>query len=489
MVTVAIFSSTPLWELHHAEMVELALRERESGSRVLIFSCDRFYASCPANPWKEENLCRACIKQTKRTNEVFLSEAEGFEHISLPAQTGGQLKLQQLVSSREELLAYKHYDAPIGSLVVSQMSDEKSDTLFTLDTPKDLERANLLLASGIDLYDLSRQRMLDEQVDKCFVWNGRRPSDGPAWWAARSIGVDASIFISGSRFGEMVLLPQSSVQDDSHDRSRLVARRAELEETGRLEEAVEEGAHFLARYRAGSVDAIGWQDWRSKEQTRPVFNKPSVLLLLSSPIEEVHLESFQKFFLPDPYFWINQVIEAVGEMLPTHQVVVKWHPHQAQLLGNEARLIDEKIQQARNGSVHFAPDSNADAYWLAQNADIVFSTGSTVGSWAASIGKPLFVIGPDGELFQEGSYWISDKNVRNQVVQTLQEHKGAPPAKNGDEVKLAIAVHANRGFKFKFVSASPGSDAVMLGMKRLSALRRAPLRRLLRLFLKKIFSK
>lgn len=448
MARVAVFAATPLWDVHHAEVIELALREKAAGHDVIVVSCDRFHASCAANPFKTDSLCTDCLSQSRRTRDHFLKEDEGFEHVKLSPRPMRRPVGHRQVSSREQLLGFDYKGAPLGSLVMSQMADEKKDTLFSLQSEADVRRANLLLSSSIDFYDACVQFLLDKKVETCFVWNGRRPSDGPAWWAARSLGVQAFIFISGVGFGRMKILQQSSIQDPAFDRERLVALKHKLVETGDFEGAVLAGQRLLESYRRGRVKAPGWRHHGRGKNGRPRFKGQFVLLLLSSPIEFMHIKAFQDFFLPDPYFWLDEVIQAVAELLPNHEVVVKWHPAQGNLTGHEANLIREKIDTL-SGATHFEPQQNVDAYWLAKTADLVFTMGSTVGLWAAVFGKPLFIVGPEGSRFPGGAYRAESKNVKDTVTQTLRKYGGVPPASRGEWGALYFYNRSLLDYRFK----------------------------------------
>lgn len=460
MARVAVFAATPLWDVHHAEVIELALREKAAGNHVIVVSCDRFHASCAANPFKTDSLCTDCLSQSRRTRDHFLKEDEGFEHVKLSSRPMRRPVAHRQVSSREQLLGFDYKGAPLGSLVMSQMADEKKDSLFSLQSEADARRANLLLASSIDFYEASVEFLRKKQVTRCFVWNGRRPSDGPAWWAAKSIGAEAFVFISGSRINRMTVLEQPSVQEIGLDEGRLIQLKSDLLKSGEFQKAANLGFEFLEGYRRSTIKALGAEKVNRSASLPPEIVGNYVLLLLSSPAEFLHVKAFQEFFLPDPYFWLQEVTEAVHESLPNHQAIVKWHPAQGHLAGNEATLMRQKIASLRN-VVHIQPQDDGDAYLLAQGADIVFSMGSTVGLWAAAAGKPLFILGPEGMRFPDGNYWVSDKETKVQVTKILRVHGGVPPAKEGRWAELYVYWRMSSDLRFKHVRIDgPGGPQV-----------------------------
>ena len=69
--TELVYNHVSLWHKHHADCVEVAMRAKENGSRVLFLSCKGMLLGCPANPYRNKKLCSKCVKQTERTENVL----------------------------------------------------------------------------------------------------------------------------------------------------------------------------------------------------------------------------------------------------------------------------------------------------------------------------------------------------------------------------------------------------------------------------------
>ena len=97
--TELIYNHVSLWPRHHAECVEMALRAKDAGSRVLFLSCKGMLLGCPVNPYRNKDLCANCLKQTERTENIL--KQYGIETYSIEP---GQNETDLIVNERREAL-------------------------------------------------------------------------------------------------------------------------------------------------------------------------------------------------------------------------------------------------------------------------------------------------------------------------------------------------------------------------------------------------
>ena len=67
-----IYCPAALWEMHEAQVIEIAWKEYERGSVVTILKCDRFFSSCPTNLQKDRWRCIDCVNQSNYTMRELL---------------------------------------------------------------------------------------------------------------------------------------------------------------------------------------------------------------------------------------------------------------------------------------------------------------------------------------------------------------------------------------------------------------------------------
>ncbi len=392
---VVIHTNVQLWSVHIVEAIELALRARAQNAEVTLIDCVGSLSSCPANAMHESSLCGKCNSITASLHEFL--EAHEIQTISIPDFSSNQYRLESLenVSSIRELKAVQSGGAPIGRLVASQIANDHKDAYFPIEGPT----AARVLAHCDNASALVRwaTKLLQEQnATKVFVWNGRRPSDGPVFYAARALGLPSYTYISGGRPGTIFVTSGASVQEVPP--AEVAADIEELK--AKHVDPLDEGRAHLESYRSGVFHTIGFQHHGPPVQdsldTKPLTGGPKVwardkrtrvLLPTSSPREEIHIAEFDELFGDDPYGWIDYLQHQLSSS--QFSLLVRWHPRQQHSGPGELRRIQEIVDGAPSNAVHVLPDDDTDTYLLASEADVVVATGSTVALWAAANNKPV----------------------------------------------------------------------------------------------------
>ena len=429
--TVLIHTTVQRWDIHIAEAVELVRRCESIGARWALLTCNGGLSSCPSNPNRLEKFCTDC-RHISGHLEKKLPAQMPFIYFA-PSTYSENPNIPDEFMSRTELLNFRFRDVPIGRLVASQMADDVKDYYFELENQEMRRRATQLVSDAVQLYLFARHEMRRLGPTKVFVWNGRRPSDGPVYYAAKSLGLDAYSYISGGQPGRLLCTEAPSVQEifDEEDSESLHA----LEATHR-EALLPLAEEYFRQYRDGTFRDLGYrsivgrfqldaeldgdgqlrlQNWKDSDYR--------LLVVTSSPIEFLHTANHHATLGDDPYQWIAQL--QGHTKLKDASICVRWHPNQSTAGPHESRRINEIMNAAPDHVVHIPPGSSVDTYALANSANIIIASGSTVALWATWTGKRVISIGyvPKFQL----NFWemaeTSDKIVELLIHENQQNHE------------------------------------------------------------------
>ncbi len=409
--SVFLYTNVQLWDVHFAETVEIAARARAQGARVNLMYCTGALSSCPANAFRSKEVCQDCNTQTLH---LFKGLPKDVHLIPLQFKCsyreGNEIELEQQIKeihNRSTLLAFVYKSVPIGRLVATQLCGDQRDYYFELDTWESVIRSRDLCRSAVSLFEQSRRRIIEQEATKVFVWNGRRPSDGPVWYAAKSLGIANFSYISGNTLGSIYCTTGSSVQ--STPRHEVIQSMKHRKSVFQNNLPVETDAK-LADYRSGRSTSLGYKPYRGEKTVDfesatadwRNSNLKKVLVLTSSPIEIIHRSPATSAEDNDPYGWIARLQEiAVHKRIA---LCVRWHPRQSGAGKYEAERIHQIISEAPESILHFAPVVDIDAYALTVYADVIVSQGSTVALSAAR--KNAVVVSyTAGGRFSDGSFF------------------------------------------------------------------------------------
>lgn len=424
---VVVHTNVQLWDVHVVETIEIALHAQASGAEVTVVVCYGSLSSCPANALHSATLCGKCNNKTGRLVEFL--ERHQVRVVSIPEfALDSTIRGEVLnITTRKELTEFRVSDAPIGLLTASQITDDLKDVYFAL-TDAVRERALRHCENGAALFEWATHLLQELKATRVFVWNGRRPSDGPFYYAAKSLGLEAFTYISGGKTGKILVtagpsvqeMPLAEVTDDISALAHLIP------------EAMAAGMSRLEDYRNGRTRQVGYQQFAqpvkasllTEELPAPVVSwlrsqSTRVFLPTSSPSEQLHITEFDALFGDDPYGWI--------ERLQTHahqanlSLLIRWHPAQNRPGTNELARIHAIAAAAPPSVVHILPAESIDAYLLAAESDVVVTTGSTIAVWAAATSKPVIYLDPrpqflDGawtRVSTEAALWRSLEEPRN----------------------------------------------------------------------------
>lgn len=461
---VFVHTNVQLWDVHIVETIEIALRARDQGAKVTVLSCSGGLSSCPANALNRELLCELCNSKTAPL--VTFLQSHQVETLSVPdfrMEVEESTELARIRSQRD-LKLFHDSGAPIGRLVASQIADDEKDVYFEMEGAI-RDRAQWHCANASALFKWTTQILQEREATKVFVWNGRRPSDGPVYYAAKALGLPAYTYLSGGRPGKLFITSAPSLQEvppgEVADDIRAMSHE--------FFDPVKEGKERLGDYRAGTTQRVGFKHYGPPPQNSSVTVSPPenvqrwlrgtkirVFLPTSSPSEILHIEEVDRQFKDDPYGWIERLQARLS--LDDFDLLVRWHPRQRAAGLGETGRIRRIAEAAPTNVTHILPAEDVDSYLLAAEADVVVATGSTLALWAATIRQP--VIHFDQRIhFLDGAWTrVGDENALPHAIANARP--SAP-----DAALLWALYRAERGEKMSFIEWHDGKPRVPYSRK------------------------
>ena len=391
---VFVFSNTPLWDIHYAEAVEIALNRNSRGDKVYFYQCRGELLGCPANPNREESKCVSCIEKSSYVIEKALPFAQIVTFENWSQQEPPDTIFESGTDSLEHLESLHLGGLPIGGLVASQVADDTSDGLFD---PSDYQtRIRKLLDTGYRLFSCAKDFFSQQQIDVAYVWNGRRVADGPVVYAAKVLGREFRTFISGPTLGTYIEPRSLTVQAMDYQKAGLANLKESVAENPDVRDLViERGNHFFTNQRSGSNYGLGLYNFSESfaDSFSPGTSKPVLSIFPSCGWEKTGQDEFRNGVYDSEYDALEILLEKLS-MLSQFEVVVRWHPNLRKVEGNERARIKNIHSKFLEDAQFIEPSSSISTYSLIEHSELVVTFGSTVGVEACYYGKPSICIGP-----------------------------------------------------------------------------------------------
>lgn len=421
--TILIYASVPIWEYHHAESVELALSHIQAGDIVHILTCRGALTSCAANARHIQGFCNLCREQQRRTRKI-LGNKVTWHTISLSGRRSTPFPSFRSIA---DLRDFKVDGVPHGALAASQLVDDLRDGYPELE--KHNEACTRLLQQSVELYQFAKNLISEIGAQHVYVWNGRRPSDGPVIWAARKLCIPFTSHIWD--------------YDEPWEFSRgfIVIEGSTFHDLNRMRQAVRLEGASAALTAAERKVAESYLDSITSAGRR-MFGanfRDTDLKFLSPGVRKIGIFTTSEWEFAGEPTWENRLyqsqwagIEAIltdSRLRDGIQFIVRLHPN----LVNSPRDSGEwkairAVQALAGPAVHFVePEDPVDSYSLLQACDAVVTFGSTVGIEASLRGKPVVLL---GRCLYEGAGICYEPASHDEAVDLLLRRLDAMPRDN-----------------------------------------------------------
>jgi len=440
MSRTLIYSHVPLWIAHHAEALELSLERAAAGETVYFLSCDGALHSCPANPTHNPGVCYKCVRQTRYSIHKILPN----QCINIYLDSLSDLKIRkQLDKCRfdtlEQLSAYKYQDLPVGELVASQLVDELRDVFFPLHALQKRVKSDIEMA--ISLYNQGTKILQMYSINRVFVWNGRRPSDGPLLYAARDLGLEYYSYISGVKKGTYYFVPALKIHDI--DAQKLLVDRSSNNCNKDCRATIKIAANeFYRRQRRGSLQYLGYESFHQSHQKSfeaSSDGRPILSIFTSSYWEYFAMPDYLSPIYKNHYDGLKQIVQDL-DLSDKWSVYVRWHPNLINCGPYERRFIDEVIASTSEAARHYLPEDLVNSYDIVMASDVVLTFGSTIGIEAAYYGKPSILLGR--AIYEDlGSCYVP--TTHDELMELLSTSELRPKDKIGSYIFGRYMMHPN----------------------------------------------
>lgn len=441
-MNILVYSHIALWTIHHAETVEIVLKHLAEGNNVYLLSCDGDLVSCPANPHHDQSLCSSCKHQTNYTLKKILKNKVHDLRISL-----SQEKIKcPVFTDLDELSEFKLFNVPFGELVVSQLVDDEKDCFFPLDDK--YSKISKLLSNSISLYKNALHTIKNKKIDKVYVWNGRRSSDGPVCYAAKDAGISLEVYISASKKGAYVTLPALKVHDLATNKIFMDKVYDEAINKNGINLVKEEAITFFNNQRYGGADYPGFVHFAEKFHDIPKVTtdvRKKIVIFPGSYWESFGMPDYRSGCYVNHYDGIKRIL-GEEKIISEYILIVRWHPNLQKCGHSERKIIDQIIKEFTKSATHYEPESDVDSYKLLDMADIVITFGSTIGIEANFYGKPSILLGRS--LYEDLDACYTVKS-HEELVHLLSGDDLLPLPKNGS-IKYGFYWRA-RGQNFSYL--------------------------------------
>ena len=447
-----VFNHVGLWHRHLAECVEVALWQKEMGYDVFLLSCKGGLWGCPANPFQDRKLCKRCAANTEKV-EKKLSKL-GVRCLTLPNASNDSYPCSQ-----SDLLNCEYKKMPVGKLVYNTVSTITKDCFFNRTNVL----TNTLVENAIGLYETAADLIKNEHIDQVFVWNGRRSCDGPILYAAKSLGMKYSAFIThGSDFSIRVVdaLLVHSIEEARRD-LRLMYQK--IDSNNGWSNASASASRYYA-FASGSGDfkpSFGFYNAAASYKPFPnAFHdddeRKKLAIFVGTNTEFAGLEGYDVVIkvMYGNFYDAVKVICSDADILNKYQIVVRWHPNSASIKGNEHLLFSNVINDTVNKVRHILPADISSSYDLLDQCDTVLSIGSSMAVEALYRRKKCIFIG--NNIFDEFSFL---KPTSHDQLKRYLFDKMEYDVEMAYRQSLVFAHFLLRGesFKFRFVSSIKSS--------------------------------
>ena len=427
---IAVYFNAPIWSNRHPEFLEILWSNSLDGHNLFYISCQGELSSCPANPYHRTYLCVGCRLQNHHLVKHLLPEKAKFVTYSRSLK---KLNLDsQLPTTWRSLLDYVYGTLPIGKLVASQLADNCND--IEVSPREIIEKAPILIESGIDLYEWTKKFIVEEKIDCFYTWNGRRPSDGPTVYAAIDTGVDFKVYISskpGTYFAEKII----SAQERS-------SPELKAKQTSLIDQRIAAEKYFEDLERNKLLRNFHLRN--THQFSKPINGKPLLSIFTSTMSEFVGRTQMEILFTQ------YKVIESIcndSDLKSKFNLLVRFHPLSSLTGKFENNLIRHTIN-TYPGIQFFAPKSRQSSYNIVNNSDLVLVFGSTIGIEACWRGKPTLLF---GKSKYDSAKFVYKFNTFDKLKTALMVSHFDSPTK---ESVAQYLVELDRDTKFTFVERS-----------------------------------
>lgn len=449
-MNILIYSNIILWEDQFATTFELIKRFKRHN--VYLLTCDKSLNSCPANPKKKLHICEICQKHESNYNKKLNIEniSIGLKNIIFDEKK--ILNDIKNINSFENLISYHYEDLPIGELAASQFcSNEISHKLDDEFISKNKKKILHEIISGIKLFLSSKEIIKEKKIEKVYVWNGRRSSDGPVNYAAKNLDVPFKSYISDFN-GKYYLIRAEKI----HSYKERMNNFNKAFNYYKKKMSKNEKDKFFKNYidikkrglfGKGSINYIDFTPNFKKK----VNKKNLITFFTTSGFEYAGFNDWKSSIYIDQYDAIRKIINDL-DLNQKYQFCIRHHPHLKDAGRIEKEEINEILKIKKNKLIQFSYDDDVDTYDILDNSIKIITFGSTISFEAYARKIPVITLAPSYD--DQANFTYKPKNHKEVMTLINQE---ILPKESEKIISHALFFQKKfQQFKFKLTSKIDG---------------------------------
>jgi hypothetical protein len=444
-MNVLVYTNAISSEIHVAITIEIIQKHLEKKDKVFFLSFEGAKIGCYVHNLKD---CKYCKLQKDYIYKKLFNKKITILNLDI---TNEQYNFPRFRSANE-LLNFKYEDMPIGEMVMSSLTDVNRQVVNDIEKEEDFVNAHLNI--GVDLYNNTEKIIKKNQINKVYVWNGRRTTEGPVIYAANKIDVKFNCYITGGTRESYVLQPTKTIHDLEYNKKRAERFYNEYYCNEKTKSAyIEKSKTFFNYMRYGGDKIFGYPYYidlfSDKINIEPRKKNKKILSIFTSSYYEFYAlgADFRSKNGREINHYKN-IIEILNDKIicDNYDLRVRWHPNLSTAGQKELNDIHEIIKKTKHEVIHYSPTHKINSYKLLDESDVVLSFGSTIGIEATYYGKPSILW---GRAFYEDTGGIYEINSLDELKKLLTQNLDPKPYQNS--LKFAFHEKMKGEFLYKHV--------------------------------------
>ena len=391
-----------LWDNQIPTIFELISRFNKH--KVYLLTCDTSLKSCPANAFKKFYLCLNC----KNLRNHYL-EKLNVENISLKLNKTKINEEEILNQTRNiqdfnDLTSYRYENVPIGELVSSQLCDNEQS--YILDNNFFLNKHEIInseILSAIKLYERSKNIIKEKKIEKVYVWNGRRPSDGPVNYAAKNLSIPFKSFISNEK-GRYHLVRGEKVHSYTETMKEFDKTYNYYKNKISVQEKEEIFKEYINKKKTGSLKKENFlhEDFTCNFKKK-IDKKNLVTFFTSSGFEFAGFNDWKSPIYSNQYDAIKKIIFDPN-LDKNINLCIRYHPNLQKAGRSEINIIQEILKIKKKNLIQISYDDEIDSYDILNKSLKVLTFRSTISYEAYAKKIPVISLGPSFDDYAGFAY-------------------------------------------------------------------------------------
>ena len=415
---VLVFNFGDCFTPHLEIQADITQQLLDKGHEVTKLVCNRELPVCFVNPEHKLTVCSHCRSRKAAIRNLVTPRVNEQTFLNLTKEDRNSIKNFRFEGSTIESLKsleYENFD--IGMAVASMLIEKYRDC--DLETNRIMQEINDWIGASLTVYLSVLNHLAEKQVDRVYVFNGRRSIYRGVVRACRSVNTDVYCLDGHrnlSRFTHLKNRIYHDIKAHHEDVEKLWSETdpATREQVGR--QFFEEQASGKARFNftKDQQENLLPRNWNSSEDNVAVFPSSEFELAAIS-------NDFGISFYKDQLTAIKSIAaELEANDAHTH-LYVRVHPN---LKGDNNHATKALLSLDSTKITVIPPESPISTYALMQSANKVISFASTAGMEAAYRGKPSILIGAG--FYQDLGFTYNPKS-HDEVMQLLSSKPGPKP--------------------------------------------------------------